>query len=141
MNNKLLYVLNQPYIILVTTIILAFILGLIFGKIKTELSFSKRIKHSREDAIKRSKAVLGGQMAEQIAPFLPEFPCNPQDARFIGKPVDFIAFKTTLSENEEKIEEILLIEVKTGDSKLSAREKQVKECVEKGKIRYVEYHF
>ena len=141
MNNKLLYVLNQPYIILVTTIILAFILGLIFGKIKTELSFSKRIKRSREDAIKRSKAVLGGQMAEQIAPFLPEFPCNPQDARFIGKPVDFIAFKTTQSENEEKIEEILLIEVKTGDSKLSAREKQVKECVEKGKIRYVEYHF
>ena len=91
----------------------------------------------RKDAVKRSRAVLGGQMLEQIAPFLPEFPCNPADARFIGKPVDFIAFPG-LMENS-KVSEVLLIEVKSGESKLNEREKEIRHAVEQGRVRYVEY--
>ena len=94
-------------------------------------------KKLRKDAVKRSKAVINGQVAEQIAPFLPDFPANPSDARFIGKPVDFIVF-SGLSENE-KIDEILFVEVKTGKSLLSDREKEVKKAIEKGNVRYVEY--
>ena len=94
-------------------------------------------KKLRKDAVKRSKAVINGQVAEQIAPFLPDFPANPSDARFIGKPVDFIVF-SGLSENE-KIDEILFVEVKTGKSLLSQREKEVKKAIEKGNVRYVEY--
>ena len=94
-------------------------------------------KKLRKDAVKRSKAVINGQVAEQIAPFLPDFPANPSDARFIGKPVDFIVF-SGLSENE-KIDEILFVEVKTGKSALSEREKEVKKAIEKGNVRYVEY--
>ena len=91
----------------------------------------------RKDAVKRSRAVIGGQVAEQIAPYLPDFPCNPSDAKFIGKPVDFIAFKG-LSESNT-VEEILLIEVKTGQSALSSREKEIRKAVKDGRIRYVEY--
>ena len=94
-------------------------------------------KKLRKDAVKRSKAVISGQVTEQIAPFLPNFPANPSDARFIGKPVDFIVF-SGLSENE-KIDEILFVEVKTGKSLLSEREKEVKKAIEKGNVRYVEY--
>lgn len=94
-------------------------------------------KKLRKDAVKRSKAVINGQVTEQIAPFLPDFPANPSDARFIGKPVDFIVF-SGLSENE-KIDEILFVEVKTGKSLLSEREKEVKKAIEKGNVRYVEY--
>ena len=94
-------------------------------------------KKLRKDAVKRSKAVINGQVAEQIAPFLPDFPANLSDARFIGKPVDFIVF-SGLSENE-KIDEILFVEVKTGKSLLSEREKEVKKAIEKGNVRYVEY--
>ena len=94
-------------------------------------------KNLRKDAVKRSKAVINGQVAEQIAPFLPDFPANPSDARFIGKPVDFIVF-SGLSENE-KIDEILFVEVKTGKSLLNDREKEVKKAIEKGNVRYVEY--
>lgn len=139
MMTELFYGLNQHIIILVTTILLAFFLGLILGKLKAEISFSKKLKESRSDAVKRSKAVLGGQMAEQIAPFLPDFPCNPSDVRFVGKPVDFIGFPG-MAENQP-VKEVLLIEVKTGESKLSEREKQIKEAVSKGKVRYVEYYF
>lgn len=94
-------------------------------------------KKLRKDAVKRSKAVINGQVAEQIAPFLPDFPANPSDARFIGKPVDFIVF-SGLSENET-IDEILFVEVKTGKSLLSEREKEVKKAIEQRKVRYVEY--
>ncbi len=91
----------------------------------------------RKDAIKRSRSVIGGQIAEQIAPFLPGFPCDPSDARFIGKPVDFIAFPGL--NKEDKVKEILLIEVKTGQSALNGREKEVKRAVAEGRVRYIEY--
>ena len=91
----------------------------------------------RKDAIKRSRSVIGGQVAEQIAPFLPGFPCDAADARFIGKPVDFIAFPGLNS--GDKVNEVLLIEVKTGKSNLNGREREVKRAVAEGRVRYVEY--
>ena len=93
----------------------------------------------RSDAINRSRAVIGGQVVEQVAPFLPGFPCAPADASFIGKPVDFVAFPG-LSESD-KVDEVLLIEVKTGRSELNAREKEIRRAVNEGRVRYVEYRF
>ena len=91
----------------------------------------------RQDAVKRSGAVKGGQIAEQLAPFLPNFPCNPADAHFLGQPVDYIAFPGLCEKNT--VDEILLIEVKTNTSQLSSREKEIREAVKSGRIRYVEY--
>ena len=91
----------------------------------------------RSDAIKRSRSVIGGQVAEQLAPFLPGFPCHPGDARFIGKPGDFIAFPGLTEDNT--VHEVLLIEVKTGKSALSGREKEVRRAVAEGRVRYGEY--
>ena len=85
----------------------------------------------------RSRSVLGGQFSEQIAPFLPGFPCNPGDVRFVGKPVDFVAFPGCAEGGD--IEEIYFIEVKSGQSKLSPREKQIKLAVEQGRVKYFEY--
>lgn len=111
--------------------------GILIGSVVQKLRDSAGIKKARNDAVKRSRAVLGGQFGEQLAPFLPEFPCNPGDARFIGKPVDYIAFPGTAE--GRSVEEILLIEVKSGTSALSAREKEIREAVKKGRVRYVEY--
>lgn len=112
---------------------------LILALIVQRVRISVLVKKVRQDAVKRSRAVIGGQMVEQVAPYLPGFPCNAADARFIGKPVDFIAF-SGLAENN-RVDEVLLIEVKTGDSKLSGREKEIKAAVEDGRVRYVEYKF
>lgn len=118
-------------------LILVFVL-LIFILIQ-HFKFASLLKKERQDAVKRSRAVLGGQMIEQVAPYLPGFPCNPSDARFIGKPVDFIAFSGLSEKNT--VDEVILIEVKTGDSKLSGREKEIKNAVKNGRVRYVEYKF
>ena len=103
-----------------------------------KIRFSMKIKNERQDAVSRSRAVIAGQTAEQVAPFLKGFPCNPGDVKFIGKPVDFVAFPGLLEKNE--VSEILFIEVKTGSSVLSAREKEIKKAVEEGRVRYVEYN-
>lgn len=124
-------VLENPRFLLVLIVFLLTLLIIQFFRNQCDK------KKLRKDAVKRSKAVINGQVAEQIAPFLPDFPANPSDARFIGKPVDFIVF-SGLSENE-KIDEILFVEVKTGKSLLSEREKEVKKAIEKGNVRYVEY--
>lgn len=107
------------------------------GKFVQNRKNALSVRKEREDAIKRSRSVIGGQISEQLAPFLPNFPCNPGDVRFVGKPIDFVGFPGAT--DGKSIEEILIIEVKTGKAQLNEREKQIKEAVEKGKVRYVVY--
>ena len=125
------------FVVFLVLLLLAFGAGKLFGAAIEKRNLEKKLKNGRDDAIKRSRAVLSGQMIEQVAPYLPNFPCNPADARFVGKPIDFIAFPGAA--DGSKIEEVLFIEVKTGQSTLSAREKEIKKAVENGRIRYVEY--
>ena len=56
---------------------------------------------------------------------------------FLGQPIDYIAFTGLCEKNT--VDEILLIEVKTNTSQLSGREKEIREAVKSGRIRYVEY--
>lgn len=111
--------------------------GFVLGRIVQKLKNVSESKKQRKDAVNRSRSVLGGQFSEQIAPFLPGFPCNPGDVRFVGKPVDFVAFPGCAEGSD--IEEIYFIEVKSGQSKLSPREKQIKLAVEQGRVKYFEY--
>lgn len=95
---------------------------------------SKRRK-ARKEAIEKSRLVLEGKFKEQLAPFLPEFGFNPTDARFIGSPVDFIVFDGAAENN---IKKIIFLEVKSGKSKLTKKEEQIKENIEKGKVEFKE---
>lgn len=134
MLNKISELITNPqYVYIVFGIILILLMLVLLQTIRLH----KYNSSVRKDAIKRSKAVIGGQVVEQVAPFLPNFPCSPADAKFIGKPVDFIAF-SGLAEND-KVDEILLIEVKTGQSALSSREKEIRKAVKEGRVRYIEY--
>ena len=122
----------------VSTLLLLFVIFLlVLLIIFQEIRIKIKLKKIRQDAVKRSNAVKGGQIAEQLAPFLPNFPCNPADAHFLGQPIDYIAFPG-LCENGT-VDEILMIEVKTNTSQLSSREKEIREAVKSGRIRYVEY--
>lgn len=111
-------------------------LGRRAGKLEAERELPDRLATERDDAVKRSRSVIGGQVAEQVAPYLPEFPCDPGDAHFIGKPVDFVCFSGASS---GEIDEIVFVEVKTGASALSKTEKSLREAIVSGKVRWVEY--
>ncbi len=80
----------------------------------------------RRDAVQRSQSVTLGKVAEHLVPYLPDFRWNPKDARFIGSPVDFIVFDGL---SEGALRKIVFVEVKTGASTLSTRERLVREVV------------
>lgn len=119
---------------------LALWLGLILGRRAGRLEAEKRSRGdelaARDDAVRRSRAVLTGQIGEQLAPFFPGFPCDPADARFLGKPIDFVAFPGASGGLPG---EVLFIEVKTGDARLSGPERALREAIEAGRVRWVEY--
>ena len=88
--------------------------------------------------LKQSRAVLGGLVSEQIAPLLPDFPFDPGDCRFIGKPVDFIVFRGM---NEQNISEVVFVEIKSGVSKtLNQQEKRLREAIQAGRVSWVQWN-
>ncbi len=123
-------------IIILVSVLIGYFFGHKIGAILRDKYWEKNLKLHRKDAIMKSRAVLSGHFSEQLAPFLPDFPFKPNEVRFIGKPVDFIAFKGM---DEKHIDEVSFIEVKSGKSKLSPVEKSLKEAVQKGKVKWEEY--
>ena len=132
---------TQQILIFFASAIIFFILGKIIGSLLEKAKITKKIQTERNDAVKRSRAVIGGQVTEQLAPLFPDFPARYDEVKFIGKPVDFIAFKglEESCDNGEKchVDEALFIEVKTGNSALSTRERAIKQAVDEGRVRYV----
>lgn len=88
-------------------------------------------------AAKRSRAVLRGQVVEQLAPLFDEFRYDLRDARFLGKPVDFLIFDghcDVQAGRAAELREIVFLDIKTGNATLSTLERRIKECVEAGSV-------
>ncbi len=124
------------FVIFLVGIFVAYRLGQKAGAFRKNREWEQALPEHRKEAIMRSRAVLGGHFTENLAPYLPDFPFVPTECRFIGKPVDFIAFKGA---DEKKINEIVFVEVKSGNAKLSAQEKNLKETIQKKKVKFMEY--
>ncbi|MDE1848511.1 MAG: hypothetical protein KGH55_00560 [Nanoarchaeota archaeon] len=116
--------------------ILFLAIGYVAGKKITEHVWKDKIPGIREEAIARSRSVLAGQFSEQLAPYLPDFPFNPSEARFIGKPIDFVVFHGM---DEKKIDEVVFVEVKSGKSNLNLNEKNLRDAIKNRKVRWTEY--
>ena len=123
-------------ILLIAEALIALYLGYLIGKSIQNKRWESKVEEIREDAIKRSRAVLGGQFSEQLAPYLPDFPYSPTECRFIGKPIDFIVFKGM---DEKDITEVKFVEVKSGKSKLSQHEAKLKDAIKEKKVSWEEY--
>jgi len=117
-------------------IILSFFVGKGVGTAITTLKWKQKIPDIRKQTAKQSRAVIGGQVAEQMAPYLPDFPCKASEVRFIGKPVDFIAF---IGMDDKRIEKVQFIEVKTGSAGLSKQERYLKEAIQQKRVEFIEY--
>ncbi len=94
----------------------------------------------RQDAIQRSQSVTTGKIVEHLVPYLPNFNFNPKDARFLGSPVDFVVFDGLNDEDEDHIRNVVFIEVKTGMSVLTRRERLVRDAIKAGRVRWIEWH-
>ncbi len=92
----------------------------------------------RKDSVNRSRSTLKGKISEQMAPFLPEFPFLPADARFIGNPIDFIVFDGYTKAKDDKGDSVsvVLVEVKKGKGKLTRNEKLIERAVNEGRVSW-----
>jgi predicted Holliday junction resolvase-like endonuclease len=79
---------------------------------------------------KKSSEVRTGKIAEQIAPFLEDYPKDPNTARFIGDPIDFVHF------DEDKV---TFVEVKSGKSQLSKKQRHIRDLIADGKVEFELY--
>jgi predicted Holliday junction resolvase-like endonuclease len=80
--------------------------------------------------------VLSGMFAQQLAPYLPNFPFSPTEAKFIGAPIDFLVFKGM---DAQHIEEVIFVEVKSGSARLNQNEHSLKDAIENKCVRWLEY--
>ena len=124
--------MNPDYLIMLLLAIFVFLAYLIGRKIGQRVKEGE-VEREREDAIRRSRAVLSGQFSEQLAPYLPDFPYKPTEARFIGKPIDFIGM------DEKDISDVVFVEVKSGSSTLSTHERRLRDVIKKGNVKWEQY--
>lgn len=92
-------------------------------------------KRLRADAIARSKSVVRGKVAEHFVPFSEHFDYNPRDARFLGSPLDFVVFEGLAEGN---LERVVFVEVKTGKSRLTARQVSLRDVIDSGEVYFEE---
>jgi len=90
-------------------------------------------KEIREDAIKKSQSVIMGKVTEHLAPYLAQFPYNPKDARFIGTPIDLLVFNGL---DAGSVSEVVFVEIKTAESKLTGRQREVRDAIDQKKVRF-----
>ena len=93
----------------------------------------KQKKLATEKSQITTKSVNIGKQLEKVFPTLKDFKWNLPDCRFLGDPIDLINFNG-LSSN--KIDSISFIEVKSGNAKMKARQKKIKETIEDEKVSY-----
>ena len=123
-------------IVIIALFLVILFIGYLFGKYVAKKQHDELVPEIRQTAIKQSRAVLSGQFSEQIAPYFPDFPYKPTEARFIGKPIDFVVFRGM---DDKNIDEVVFVEVKTGKSQLSDVEKTLKSAIENKKVSWCEY--
>ena len=71
-----------------------------------------------------------GNAAEQLAPFLEGFNHDPRYLRFLGSPIDYIAFDRDC---------VTFVEIKSGNSHLSHNQKNIKKLIKEGKVKWQEF--
>jgi predicted Holliday junction resolvase-like endonuclease len=102
--------------------------------VKYKNRYVKELEQKQKDyqnllSQKKSSEIILGQITEKLVPFLDNFPHNPQNATFIGMPIDYIVFEDDM---------IYFVEVKSGNSKLSKKQRNIKNLIKEKKVEWSE---
>lgn len=98
------------------------------GKLQDELKEQKELK-AKVTSQKKSSEVRLGHIAETLAPFLDQFEFEPEECSFLGQPIDYVSFGQ---------DEITFIEVKSGKSQLSSKQRKIRDQIKNGKVKWKE---
>jgi predicted Holliday junction resolvase-like endonuclease len=100
----------------------------------------REIKEASRKSVDQSRRTLKGQIAEQLAPLMSGFPYAAADARFLGNPIDYIVFRglSELQDDDGDADnfEIVLLEIKHGQSRMKGAQPAIAAAVEQGRVRF-----
>ncbi len=74
-----------------------------------------------------SERVRLGQVAENFSCFFEDFPYNRKETKALFQPVDLICFEE---------DEVIFIDVKTGNAKLSTKQRRIRDNIRAGRVRF-----
>ena len=114
------------------TLIYIYILNKIIIKLNKLNDENKTIKENNKKLLsqKKSSEIRLGKIGEQFSPFLYDWPWDSNNFRFLATPIDGIQFND---------DEIVFVEIKTGKSNLTKKQKNIKEIVNNKKIKFVTF--
>lgn len=121
----------------ISTLIIGITFWLIFWVFIMRILFSKEHKEIRRSAVLGSKNQILGELYEKILPALPNFPFQPKDMVFLWKWCDYIIFDGL---SEGKLREIIFLELKSGNARLTKNEEAIRSCISHKMVRFWEYH-
>jgi predicted Holliday junction resolvase-like endonuclease len=81
-----------------------------------------------------SEATNYGQIGEQIIPAFQGFPYRPSECRPLFKPIDYIVFRGLAKKG--RVEALTFVDVKTGGGQLTAKQRQIRDCIAEGKLEH-----
>ncbi len=97
----------------------------------------ERRKNIPVDSEVRTTAVNIGNILERLCPALPGFRFQKNDCRPLFDPIDYLIFEGLTDKG--KVSRIIFSEIKTGGSRLSAKQKQIRDLVAAGKVAFDSY--
>lgn len=113
--------LSYLYVIIIILVIILIFLIRSYANLKKD--------HSELLSTKRSIEVKHGLSYENLFPYFKNYPYDSRNFRFIGDPIDGISFE------EDKV---IFMEFKTGNSKLSSKQKNIKDQIQNKKVEWKE---
>lgn len=121
---------NLLGVIIIILVIIIAKFGNTISKLNEELAensekLAEILRQQKSEKI--SKAVRKGQNVEKVIPFFENFPHYGKQIVNCYQPVDYIVFDK---------DEIIVVELKTGKSQLSPKQKKIKKMIEDGKVRF-----
>ena len=96
----------------------------------------------RKETLKKSERVARGFTVENFAPYLQE-KYSPTDFRHLGDPVDYIVYDGLTDVHQgvsDEIKEVILLDIKTGQSRLNKAQRRIRDAVDSGKVSFQVYN-
>jgi predicted Holliday junction resolvase-like endonuclease len=123
-------------VIFLIAIVLAYLVGSKSGADGRDRYWKDKVPGIKKNAIGKSRLAISGQFSEQLAPFLPNFKYKPTECKFLGKPIDLIVYDGM---DEKVINEIVFVEIKSGDSELNTIQRKIRDAIKNGRVKWDEY--
>ncbi len=120
--------MNNIFLILIIVILIIFIIAEARFFIKKIYEYKLLINLKDKSTLKKQNSVIKGLISEQWAPILPNFPCPAEDVFHYGGIIDFLGFE---GYNKGHIKKIWFIDSKYNKGKLSFKQKNIQEIIEK----------